>query len=246
MHAWRWLSFLIAATVGLASIPAQAAIVITGTRVIYPEKSRQVSVRLNNVEDTPVLVQAWIDDGDTSVPVEKINVPFIITPPVFRAEGGKGQTLRIKFTGKPMPADRETVYWLNILEIPPKPVDADSRNMLQLAFGTRIKLFYRPAALRDDPSAGRAGLTWTAARNAEGKQVLRVGNPTAYYVSLDSVSAKAGTTDIGYQPQMVPPFGSVELLQVGDRDVSPPSGTAIAYSLINDFGATVGDVDIVQ
>ncbi len=58
MHAWRWLSFLIAATVGLASIPAKAAIVITGTRVIYPEKSRQVSVRLNSVEDTPVLVQA--------------------------------------------------------------------------------------------------------------------------------------------------------------------------------------------
>ncbi|MGO4314064.1 molecular chaperone, partial [Pseudomonas sp. KB_15] len=83
MHVWRWLSFLIAATVGLVSIPAQAAIVITGTRVIYPEKSRQVSVRLNNVEDTPVLVQAWIDDGDTSVPVEKLDVPFIITPPVF-------------------------------------------------------------------------------------------------------------------------------------------------------------------
>lgn len=246
MHVWRWLSFLIAATVGLVSIPAQAAIVITGTRVIYPEKSRQVSVRLNNVEDTPVLVQAWIDDGDTSVPVEKLDVPFIITPPVFRAEGGKGQTLRVKFTGKAMPADRETVYWLNILEIPPKPVDADSRNMLQLAFGTRIKLFYRPAALRDDPSAGRAGLTWTAARNAEGKRVLRVGNPTGYHVSLDSVSAKAGTADISYQPQMVPPFGSVELSQVGDRNVSPPSGTAITYSLINDFGATVEDVAAVQ
>lgn len=246
MRTWRWLPVLIAAAVGLASIPAQAAIVITGTRVIYPEKSRQVSVRLNNVEEAPVLVQAWIDDGDTSIPVEKIDVPFIITPPVFRAEGGKGQTLRVKFTRKAMAADRETVYWLNILEIPPKPVDADSRNMLQLAFGTRIKLFYRPAALRDDPSAGRAALTWTAARNAEGKSVLRVGNPTAYYMSLDSVSAKSGSTDIGYQPRMVPPFGSVELPQTGGRDISPPSGASIAYSLINDFGATVEGVATVQ
>jgi len=240
MRAWRWIVLLVGAMVGLASMPAQAAIVITGTRVIYPEKSRQVPVRLSNVEAKPVLVQAWIDDGDTTVPVEQIRVPFVLTPPVFRVEPKKGQTLRVKFVGKEMPADRESIYWLNVLEIPPKPVDAETRNMLQLAFCTRIKLFYRPASLVDDPTAHRAKLSWKAARNEEGKHVLRVENASGYYMSLDSVSVKAGGDDIAYQPQMVPPFGHVEL-QAPGKDAAVPGGAVISYTLLNDFGATVED-----
>lgn len=29
-------------------------------------------------------MQAWIDDGDTSLPPEKIQVPFMLTPPVAK------------------------------------------------------------------------------------------------------------------------------------------------------------------
>ncbi|QGY26852.1 fimbria/pilus periplasmic chaperone [Escherichia coli] len=42
--------------------------------------------------------------------------------------------------------DRESVFWFNVLELPPKP-DAEkvaNQSLLQLAFRTRIKLFYRP------------------------------------------------------------------------------------------------------
>ncbi|WP_454767051.1 fimbrial biogenesis chaperone [Cupriavidus campinensis] len=243
MRAWRWVAFLVGAVVGLASMPAQAAIVVTGTRVIYPEKSRQVPVRLSNIETKPVLVQAWIDDGDTTVPVEKIRVPFVLTPPIFRVEPKKGQTLRVKFVGKDMPADRESVYWLNVLEIPPKPVDAETRNMLQLAFCTRIKLFYRPSSLVDDPTGHRAKLSWKTARNDEGKHVLRVENGSAYYMSLDSVSAKVGDSDIAYQPQMVPPFGHVDL-QAEGKDAALPGGTTISYTLLNDYGAGVDDTAV--
>lgn len=240
MRVWRRVACLMAALMGLASLPAAAAIVITGTRVIYPGKARQVAVRLTNAEDQPVLVQAWIDDGDTTVPVDKIDVPFVLTPPVFRVEPRKGQTVRVKFAGKPLAADRETVYWLNVLEIPPKPVDAESRNMLQLAFATRIKLFYRPAALLDDPTAVRKTLTWKPVRSAAGKQVLRVENPSAYYLSLDHVAVRVAGEDVRFRPEMVPPFGSVELAPEG-ADVAIPGGAAVSYSLINDFGAIVND-----
>ncbi|PJI52023.1 molecular chaperone EcpD, partial [Methylobacterium radiotolerans] len=49
-------------------------------------------------------------------------------------------------TGEPMPQDKESVFWLNVLEIPPK--DKANQNLLQMAFRSRIKLFYRPAGLK--------------------------------------------------------------------------------------------------
>ncbi len=49
-----------------------------------------------------------------------------------------------------LPKDRESVFWFNVLEVPPKPDAATVANqsLLQLAFRTRIKLFYRPEALK--------------------------------------------------------------------------------------------------
>lgn len=43
-----------------------------------------------------------------------------------------------------LPQDRESVYYFNLREIPPK---SDKPNTLQLALQTRIKLFYRPKAI---------------------------------------------------------------------------------------------------
>lgn len=250
MRAWKSVACLVAVIVavigGLIAVPARAAIVIHGTRVIYPEASRQVTVRLNNVETRPVLVQAWIDDGDTSVPVNEIRVPFVLTPPVFRVEPKKGQTLRVMFTGnQELPNDRESVYWLNVLEIPPKPLDANDRNMLQLAFCTRIKVFYRPAALQESPASHTQKLRWKAGRNAEGKHVLRVENPSAYYMSLDSVSVKTGDRQVEYRVNMAPPFGHVEL--VAEKDgAAVGSGATVSFSLLNDYGAAVKDTAVVE
>jgi chaperone protein EcpD len=39
---------------------------------------------------------------------------------VFRLNAEKGQSLRIRFTGGKVPQDRESVWWLNVLEVQPK------------------------------------------------------------------------------------------------------------------------------
>lgn len=58
-----------------------ADIVISGTRVIYPEKAKSVSVKLDNHGQKPLLVQSWIDDGRENVNPQELNVPFMVTPP---------------------------------------------------------------------------------------------------------------------------------------------------------------------
>lgn len=61
-------------------LPAHAGIVIYGTRVIYPAEKKEVVVQLVNQGEQASLVQSWIDDGNTSLPPEKIQVPFMLTP----------------------------------------------------------------------------------------------------------------------------------------------------------------------
>ncbi|WP_088505842.1 fimbria/pilus periplasmic chaperone [Burkholderia ubonensis] len=236
MRLWKWKGIAAALALGAMALSAQAAIVITGTRVIYPEQSREVNVRLANIEAAPVLVQSWIDDGDSDANPDQIQVPFVLTPPVFRVEPKKGQTLRIMYTGTNLPTDRESVFWLNVQEIPPQPTNAEDTNLLQLAFRTRIKLFFRPAALQDGPSGEL--LKWKVVHDGKGQSVLRVDNPSPYYVSFSRVVLKAGDKEIQFDPSMVAPFGHVSFTQQPGTRSTLARG-AISYKLLNDYGAEV-------
>ncbi|WP_211454714.1 fimbrial biogenesis chaperone [Collimonas antrihumi] len=123
-------SFCAVCLTGLLSAPAQADIVFSKTRAIYPMQEREITVTLSNENATaPRLMQAWIDDGDINGAPEQIDVPFTLTPPVFRMEAGKSQALRVVYAredgkGKALPKDKESVFWLNVLAVPPRPHDA--------------------------------------------------------------------------------------------------------------------------
>ncbi|MFW8079519.1 molecular chaperone, partial [Klebsiella pneumoniae] len=119
------MSIIMAANVSASSI-------INGTRFIYPSDEREITVQVDNKNSYPVLLQSWIDDGHSQIEPEKMNVPFILTPPLTRVEAGKGQTLRINYIGADLSPDREHVFWLNVLEIPQN--EKDTKNHLQVAF----------------------------------------------------------------------------------------------------------------
>ena len=93
-------------------IPAQAGIVIYGTRVIYPAGKNEVMVQLMNRGDRGALVQAWIDDGNTSIAPENIRVPFLISPPVVRVRANTGQQLKIKALANTLPRNQESLFYL--------------------------------------------------------------------------------------------------------------------------------------
>ncbi|WP_337265083.1 MULTISPECIES: fimbria/pilus periplasmic chaperone, partial [unclassified Serratia (in: enterobacteria)] len=171
------------AIVALFSAQSLASVVITGTRVIYPSTAKEVSVKLNNVGPSPVLIQSWIDNGDTQAKPAAIQVPFVLTPPMNRVESGKGQTLRISYTGGALPGDKESIFWLNVLEVPAKKQAKADENLLQMAFRSRIKLFYRPAGLVGNANDAAKTVTWRAAGNG-----VQASNPTPYHVSFVSLN----------------------------------------------------------
>ncbi|MBB5191773.1 chaperone protein EcpD [Silvimonas terrae] len=215
------------------SFSANANISLAGTRVIYPAQNREVTVQMTNEGKKPSLVQTWIDDGDANALPENIRVPFTLTPPVSRVNGGKGQALRIVYTGEALPQDRESVFYLNVLDIPPSEDGADG-NQLQFAFRTRIKMFFRPAQLAGDTSRVVDQVRWSLVTDQNGAAVLRATNPTGYYISLNKLSL-SGSKAIDLQPQMIPPKGSYDFAL--PANTHPAADASVVFQSVNDYGA---------
>ncbi|MEI2628525.1 molecular chaperone [Erwinia aphidicola] len=216
----------------LISLPSFASVVIGGTRVIYPAGQKEVTVKLDNVGKSPVLIQSWIDNGDAEAKPDNISVPFILTPPINRIEAKKGQTLRLSYSGTPLPANKESVFYLNVLEIPAKDKALQAENLLQMAFRSRIKLFFRPAGLTGNANDAVKALSWTAGSNG-----VSVTNPTPYHVSLVEVVLGAKKVE----GQMVAPGGSQSFVLPGAR-----AGSELKFSSVNDYGAIVNGSAIVK
>lgn len=198
------------------SLSAQAGVVMGGTRVIYPEGQREVSFSITNMEkETPYLIQSWIENSDAN---NKAAPPFIVTPTLFRLDAEQKNALRITYLGTPLPADRESVFWLSVKNIAPSK-KANS-NKLQINVKSKFKLFFRPAGLKGD-----AGLAWKALKFTCHNNTLTAHNPTPWFVSFYRVSA--GNRDVE-SPGMVAPFA--------DRQWHILCSGPISWQAINDYG----------
>ncbi|WP_416048461.1 fimbria/pilus periplasmic chaperone [Cupriavidus basilensis] len=229
---------IVSASIVSASIAtsAAAAVVVSGTRVIFPAEEREVTLKVTNDGRIPSLVQTWIDTGNENDSPDKIDVPFTLTPTMFRVEPGKGQTLRIIYTNEPLPTDKESLFWLNVLDVPPKPAAEDERNRLQVAFRTRIKLMYRPAGLPGKAEEAPALLKWHIARGPEANQyVLKTVNPSPYVVSLGSVQLKIGGKTFDAGMGYVRP-GASQTFAINGLESAPAADATVEFSSIDDWG----------
>lgn len=221
----------------LYATSAHANVLIGGTRVVFPAKDGEVTVRLTNDNELPVLVESWIDRGDAHSTPDTVDVPFLITPPMFRMDAKKEQSLRIVYTHEQLPADRESLFWLNVLEVPPKPTGAaaQGQNLLQLSLRSRLKLFYRPANLAGDPLKAPAQLTWKAVADGKGFAV-EIHNPTPYHVSLTELTLTIGGKPQTAETGMVAPMADLRL-PIPALTQKPAVGTPVSFTALNDFGA---------
>lgn len=220
----------------LFSQVALSAMTITGTRVIFPGNEKEVSIRTNNKGKTPPLVQVWVDDGRMNVDVNSMKIPFLLTPPVYRVEPGKGQTVRLIYNGMLLPQDKESVYWFNMLEIP--PAVKDDTNKLELAFRTRIKIFYRPDSLKSSGTASAEQLEWTLVDDVKKGRGIKITNPTPYFMSLDGGSLKVAGKEYPLNLDMLSPSSSSEFYPT-TKLAAGSSVQNIHYRILNDFGAAI-------
>jgi chaperone protein EcpD len=239
-HANRILPpVLVAASVFAVSPHAGAGIVVDGTRVVYPATKREVTINIRNPSATPSLVQAWLDAGDPNAKPGESRVPFVLTPPLFRIDPTKLQSLRLVYTHDALPEDRESLFWLNVLDIPPRAaVNSDYPNQLELAFKHRMKVFFRPRGLAGSAADAPERLTWKLL-SKDGKLVgIEASNPTAYHVSLIAVTAMTGDHPIHVKADMVAPFAS-RSFDLPAPLAAPSGAVALEYWFVNDYGGDV-------
>lgn len=215
----RTVAGVAAALMVAVSAQAQAGVALGATRVIYQADQKQVSLGVNNSDDrNTFLIQSWVENSDG-----KKDGRFVITPPLFVMQGKKENTLRIiDATNHSLPADRESLFWVNVKAIPSVDKSQMKANTLQLAITSRIKLFYRPLGLNPAPDKA-----WEQLRFRRSAGVLTVINPTPYFLTV--VQLNAGTRILGNT--MVAPKGESTVKLPAD------AGQDITFQTINDYGA---------
>lgn len=212
----------------ISSGVAHAALTVDRSRLIFNEGDKSVSLNVTNRnESVPYLAQGWMEDGNK----KKITEPFMVLPPVQRVEAG-GKTL-VRIQALPniasLPKDRESVYYFNLREIPPK---SDKKNVLTLAMQTRLKVFYRPSALRIDPMLDTLPATETLTLTKHGDK-YKLNNPTPYHFSF--VEARKSLTGKGinsFKAVMASPKSETILpLDIANAGTSP------VLIFVNDYGS---------
>jgi len=229
------------ALAGLLSLgaAAQAAdnggVQLSGTRLIFDGSKDAASMTVTNASAKDVwLMRFWVspyDEKSDSNPDKKAAVPFAVTPPLHRLDPKGAVQLRVNKLTDSLPADREAVYYLNSLAIPPKKGEKTYQKAvqsgMQFAVNTRIKLFWRPAAISDAAAVKRAPEQVTL--SASGK-TLSIRNPTPYHLTMGQLAVNGKTVQVNGD-SMIAPFGELQV------PVSAAHGT-LSYSTIDDRGMT--------
>ncbi|MCU6335464.1 molecular chaperone [Enterobacter quasiroggenkampii] len=210
-------TLLIAVILSASFSHAYAGVIIGGTRVIFDGGKKEASISINNADSVPYLIQSWVEmpEGNAN------KAPFIVTPPLYRLDGGQQNIERILFSGS-LPQDKESLFWLNIKAIPSA---SKQTNSLQIAVKTRIKLIYRPTGLKASTPEEQANkLTWSRSGDK-----LLVTNPTPYVINFNEISV--GEKKLDEVSWVAPGAMAVFTLPAG------ASGSHVSFKVINDYGS---------
>lgn len=219
--------FLIFFFISECSVASQGGLGLDISRVIFNEDSSSVSFTAKNNSSTIVaLLKVWAENYYSDAPTP----PFFITPPLTRIDPGDNIQFRVnKLEGvNKLPKDRESVFAINVLAIPPKK----EKNAIQIALNSRIKLFYRPKEISKILEADNIQNEIKVSPISGG---IIINNPTPYYVTLKNVRVNnVPTKDFSY---MIQPYSDMKIPCSGARKIT--------FSIINDYGATTPPREIV-
>lgn len=213
---------LICASLFLFTASSQAAFVLNSTRYIFDEKRDNISIQVNNESSQEYGGQIWIDNLQEN---DK-NVYFVPTPTFFKVAEKHKQILRILKINNSLPKDKESLFWINVQEIPKAP--KDGVNALSIALHTQVKMIYRPEALKEKRENAETNIKII---DENGKTTLFNNSP--YYFAI--IGVKQNGTQIKLSEEvknkiaLFPPHGKVSL----DKKISNRNISIVAF---DDYG----------
>ncbi|HIF6625481.1 pilin chaperone [Acinetobacter baumannii] len=202
------------------SYGASASVTLGGTRIVYEESKKEANISVSNQDkNSPVLIQTWVESFS---PDDKKEVPFIVTPPLFRLEAEQENILRVIYSGDNLPQHKESIYWLSVRSIP--STQKSKENKLLITVQNRIKIFYRPKHLSKDEAID----AYKKIRFSLKGKTLEAKNPTPFHVSFYSVSIDGKEVK---EADMIAPQSTKKWLL--PKEIH---GKEIRWQAINDYG----------
>lgn len=203
----------------MGSHAALATLSTDQTRYIFPGNKDSLSITVtNNDKERTFGGQAWVDNI-----IEKDTRPtFVVTPSFFKVKAQGKQTLRVIVASDHLPQDKESVYWLNLQDIPP----ALEGSGIAVALRTKLKLFYRPQSLIEGRKGAEQGITQQV--RPDGNNVLI--NTTPYIYAIGSLFDKNG------KKIEVNSDTAKKLLMFMPGDEVPVSSKVDKVESLNDYG----------
>lgn len=209
-----------------------AGVVMTGTRIIYPAQAREKSVQLRNSDARPWLVQIEVENEKGGAMTQGDNA-FAAVPQIFRMEPNAGQSIRLMYTGRALPQDRESLFYMSFSQLPAVSSAEQSSNQLILAITSRVKIFYRPQGLTDTPENIARGMTFSL-----NGQRVRVENPSGMYASVRRASVFINGREIVLaDSEMVAPKSTAQWRP--SASIKSLKGTRLRLVLVNDYGTDI-------
>ncbi|MDU4840615.1 MAG: molecular chaperone [Leclercia adecarboxylata] len=198
---------------------AYAGVVIESTRYLYKEGTREITAQIENKDNMPYLIKSWVEAPQGQTPA------FMVTPPLFRLEAKQQNTVRIFSAGNiNVPKDRESIFFFNMMAIPPSDETQANNNTIQLAVRHRMRLIYRPKTLLSiSPNSEAKKLEWRKAGNK-----ITINNPTPFFYYFNTVNF--GNTSLTQDIKSIAPFSSKEITVKG------VSSATITWKIVNDYG----------
>ncbi|HDL7751856.1 TPA: fimbrial chaperone [Yersinia enterocolitica] len=192
------------ASLFLFTTSSHAAFVLNSTRYIFDEKKENISLQVDNESPQEYGGQIWIENQEQS---DK-NVYFAPSPTFFKVAGQHKQVLRILKINDTLPKDKESLFWINVQEIPKAP--KDGANALSIALHTQVKMIYRPDILKGKRENAEKNIKLI---NDESGTVLF--NDSPYYFAVINVKQNGKPVnlneDIKNKISVFPPFGKISL-----------------------------------
>ncbi len=219
------------------STQAYAGMVLDKTRIIFPQGSVTEGLTIMNMNDYPSFIQSWVDNGDVNNFKQDADSPFIIIPPVFSLNGQEIKSVKIIYDGRPLPDNRESLYWVNVYQVPAIKTGLTDKQYLLMSMKMQIKLIYRPDELKTGAEQSR-GLVTCAVDSDSGLSLI-CKNKSGYYMSYESIvvvfnnQTYAATAKLGL---MINPFSESHFaLEKKSAEIKSKNNT-VSFNVINDKG----------
>ncbi|RUT65307.1 chaperone protein fimC precursor [Morganella morganii] len=197
---------------------AHAAVVVGGTRFIYPQDKKMITIPVDNTDKkTAYLIQSWIEkeDGLTK------SRDFFLTSVIFQLDAEKKGILRVIRKKTAFPDDRETLLWLNIRGI--SETGENRGNKLQVVINSKFKFFFRPRELTE-PDYNNLRY------EKKGNKIIII-NDTPFHITVRDIIVNDKEHTVS---DMIIPFDSltVPITTIHNNDT-------ITVSYISDFGGII-------